>query len=193
MRRVIAAGVLVAALAGGCSSGSHHVTSPSTTAAPNPEVVPAAITRAYVDSLFVVLNHVSSNAARELRIAHSVTPQVKANLRAAFNDPAYSTQLEGARQALAQGIVNNVRLNGGDPVTTVIQFLTADPDCIFVQTRTDFSPVEIRLTPQPASEYYELTPKQAGADPDHLNSTPWAIARNEAFETSTTVASTCPE
>jgi hypothetical protein len=159
----------------------------------NPNAVPGVITPAYVDSVFVVLNHVYSNAARELRRAHTVTPQVKANLRAVFNDPAYATQLDAAQQALAQGIVSNLRLNGSDPVTTVIRLVTAHPNCIFVQTSTDFSPIEIHLTPQPASQYYELRPKQIGSDPGHLNATPWAIVRDEAFETPTTVASTCPE
>src|SRR5689334_16440037 len=99
MRRLIAVGVLVAVLAA-CSSGRHRATGPTTTTAPDPAVVPAVITPAYVDAVFVVLNHVYSDAARRLRVAHSVTPEVRADLRAVFNDPVYATQLQAAEQAL---------------------------------------------------------------------------------------------
>jgi hypothetical protein len=192
MRRVIAAGVLVAALAGGCSSGSHHVTSPSTTAAANPEVVPAVITPAYVDSVFVVLNHAYSTAARELRTAHSLTPQVKANLRAVFNDPVYGTQIQAAEQAVQEGAINNVRSHGGDATTVVTSLIAASPTCVFVQARTDVSALYVRVGSDPASEYYELQPKVLGNDPSGINSTPWAISVDRAFTTPTRLPSSCP-
>jgi hypothetical protein len=190
MRRVIALGVLVAALAGGCSSSSHHASSPSTTAAVNPDAVPGVITPAYVDSVFVVLNHVYSESARQLRVADGVTTQIKAEVRAVFNDPVYARQLEAAQQALQQRQITNVRPNGGDARTVVVRLITATTACIFAETSTDLSALVVHAGPPAGSEYYELAPKQ-GADPQHFNPTPWAISLDEAFRAPTNIASPC--
>jgi hypothetical protein len=195
----LALGAAAVLSAASCSSGSPRASIPATTVAPltttttapDPDVIPPVITPAYVNAVFVVLNHLASNASRLLATDRAVTPEVKSDLRAAFNDPVYAQQVQMAQQALLQGVVNNVKLSGGDPVTVVLRLMTATPGCIFAETRTNFSPIEIHATPTPASEYYELRPKQRGADPMHLNPTPWAISREEAFLTPTSVVSTC--
>jgi hypothetical protein len=191
MRRVIAAGVLVAAMAGGCSSGSHHVTSPSTTAAVNPDVVPAVITPAYVDSVFVVLNHVAGNATRALVSSHTVSPQVVMDLRSIFNDPLFKDQLTSARSALTTGGLSNVMQDPGDSVTTVNELVSASPTCLFVEVSSDFSAVDISPPRIPAVDYLELQQKQARDDPGHLNRTPWAISSERVSATPTAVSSPC--
>jgi hypothetical protein len=201
-RRLLALGGAVVLAVAACSSGSHQAIPPTTSplpttsvvpiaGGPNPEVIPPVITVAYVNAVLTALNHVYGNATRDLRSTHTVTPTVKLYLRSIFNDPLYNQQVNAASLSL-QGVINNVRANPGDLKTTVSRLITASENCIFVQTKTDFSQAFIHPTPQPASEYYELAPKQSGDDPGNLNPTPWAFAANLAYLTPTSVASTCP-
>jgi hypothetical protein len=161
-----------------------------TPTAPNPDVVPGVITPAYVNAVFAVLNHVYGNATRALVQAHAVTAEVKADLRAIFNDPLYQQQLQAAQASLS-GAINNVRPNPGDLVTQTIQIQGSSNSCIFVKASTLFTSVERHPTPAPADTYYQLSPKDPGNDPDGLNSTPWAMTENLVFFTPTTVRSSC--
>jgi hypothetical protein len=148
------------------------------------------ITVAYVNAVLAVLNHIYGNATRTLRATHEVNADVKADLRAIFNDPLYSQQVEGATLSL-QGAINNVRPTAGDGLTVVKSLITASPVCIFVETTTTLSAVLVHTTPTAASEYYELAPKQHGSDPGDLNPTPWSFAFNVAYLTPTKVQSQC--
>lgn len=149
-----------------------------TTTVPNPDVVPAVITPAYVNSVFVVLNHIWGNSLRAEVASGKVTPAVLADLRAVFNDPLYSQEVEGANQALSQ--LANVRNPPGDPAETVIQLISASPSCIFVKSKSNVAAVVKTLPPQ-GYDYYELVPKQSNADPRRLNTTPWALAYDLFF------------
>jgi hypothetical protein len=201
-RRLLVLGGAVVLAVAACSSGSHRASPPTTVpvtstsvvpvaGGPNPDVVPPVITVAYVNAVLSALDHVYGDATRDLRSAHMVTPAVKTNLRSIFNDPLYDEQVHAASLSL-EGVINNVRADPGDLKTTVSRLITASRDCIFVETKTDFSEAFIHPTPQPASEYYELAPKQPGGDPGNLNPTPWAFAANLAYLTPTSAASTCP-
>lgn len=189
MRRVVALLVVLLAAMSGCSSSGHRAAPPTTL--PDPDVVPAVITPAYVDAVFVVLNHVAGNATRVLVSTRSVTPAVTADLRAIFNDPLFTAQLNSALSAVRSGGLNNVRTSPGDGVTTVTRLLTAGTDCIFVGVSTDYSAMDIRPVSSPAADYYELKPKQSGDDPEHLNTTPWAIVKEEPLSKSGNVPSPC--
>jgi hypothetical protein len=200
-RRVLALGSAAALILGACSSSSHRVapatssTVPSTTAitqaaAPNPDVIPAVITPAYLDAVLVVLNHVYGDATRALRISHAITPQVKENLRSIFAEPLYDQQIQAATLSL-KGPIANVRRNSGDGTTVVVHLISASPYCVFMQTSTDLSQVLVHPTPKAASEYYELAPKDARNDPTRLNTTPWVFAYNSAFLKPTSVQNPC--
>ena len=192
-RRIAALGVVVGALlvASACSS-AHPVTAPTTTTTtgPNPDAVPAVITPAYVDAVFKVLEHVDGNASRELISAKAVTPEVLANIRAIYNDPLYSQEVQIAHQSL-QGDLSNVRQPPGDVVVSVQRVIAASSTCVFVETSSDFSAVVYKPDTPSASEYWELTPKQSGDDPTHLNRTPWALAFNVDFPTTTSIRDRC--
>lgn len=192
-QRIAGLGAVIGALffASACSSG-HHTAAPTTTTttAPNPDVIPAVITPAYVDAVFKVLNHVYGDATRSLASAKQVTDTVQANLRAIFNDPLYENQLSQARQSL-QGAISNVRPDPGDALTTVRALLGSTSNCIFVETKTDLTSVLSSSTPQPASEFYELSPKQPGNDPQDINPTPWAISFNVDYLNPTSLPDRC--
>jgi hypothetical protein len=163
---------------------------PPTSAAPNPDVIPPVITAAYVNAVFAVLNHIYGNATRSLRASHAVTPQVKQDLRAIFNDPLYAQQIQAAKVSL-NGAINNVRPDAGDGTTVVTEMIAATPSCVFVETKTNLSAVLVHPTPTAASEYYKLALKDSSTDPQDLNPTPWALAFNVAYLTPTTETNQC--
>src|SRR5581483_4828845 len=97
MRRRFLALAMVMLAAGACSGSGHHSAGPTTTgqtvAAPNPDVIPPVITPAYVNAVFVVLNHINGNAVRSLVAAGKVTDQVTDDLRAIYSPNLYPVEL----------------------------------------------------------------------------------------------------
>lgn len=191
-RRLCALGIagLLSTLAA-CSGGGHKPANPPATPGPNPDIIPAVITPAYVNAVFRVLNHINGNAVRLIATEHRVSTPAQAELRAIFNDPEYATQLQAAQLSIQQGVIANVNPTGADAVTTVKQLIAVSPNCLFVETTTDLSALLRNPTPVAASEYYELARKQRGDDPTGINSTPWAISFNAAFQTPTAIGPRC--
>lgn len=191
-RRILALGAVLACLVAGCSS-SHRAaatTTTSTVPGPNPDVVPAVITPAYVNAVLADLNHVYGNATRALVATKAVTPAVREDLRAIFNDPLFAQQLSEATQSLS-GPIQNVRSDPGDGTITVRRLIRSSGTCIFVETETNLSTVLVRPSPSPVAEYYELDLKQKGIDPNHLNPTPWAFGYNVDFFTNAPAPQRC--
>lgn len=195
-KRILALVGAVSILAAGCTSSSRHasgITLPVATtvpAGPNPDVIPAVITPAYVDAVFRVLNHIYGDASRLMLSERAVTPGVLTDLRAIYDDPLYSQEVKIARQSLAESL-SNVRRPPGDIVTTVLRVISASPSCTFVQTSSSYANVLVDPSPPEPSEYWVLEPKATGIDPDHLNPTPWALARAVVFTTPTSVSNQC--
>ncbi len=194
-RTLLLLAVLAAAGCGGAAGG--HQSAPTTpprapTTSIDPDVVPAVITPAYVNAVFVELNHVYGNASREIVATHQISAEDLTMLRAIFNDPLYTAEVTVATQS-ATAVPGDLREPLGDRVTTVVSLDTASKACIFAKTTTNYSAVLTQPPPQLAAEYYELQPKQPGADPQRLNPTPWAISGNQVFtsEPRTTLADPC--
>jgi hypothetical protein len=200
-RRLLALGGAVMLAVAACSSGSHRSSPPTTVpvtstsavpvaGGPNPDVVPPVITVAYVNAVFAALNHINGNAARLLVDDGQFTNNVRSILRAIYNDPLYEVEVRVFEQSLTNQL-SNVRRPPGDRVTVVMHLLTASPKCIFVSTHSDLSAVQVTPTRAAASEYWELQPKQPGADPTRVNPTPWALSFNQAFITPTRIPTKC--
>jgi len=149
------------------------------------------ITVTYVNAVFKVLNHINGNAARNLVSTGQLTAPAIADLRAIYNDPLYSVEVRVFDQSISTHFAN-VRRPPGDRETVVLNLLTASASCIFVESMSDLSAVQVRPAPGAASEYWQLSPKQLGSDPTHLNPTPWALTLNEAFPIPNTIADPCP-
>lgn len=190
--KILVLGAVVSlVVASACSSSSRDVHPIGTAPGPNPDVIPAIITPAYVDAVFKVLNHIYGNAARLIAGERQLTSPAKAELRSIFADPLYKQQLNAAQQSIDQGVIENVNPAGGDAQTKVVRLIAASSRCIFVQTSTDLATLLKNPTPKPASEYYELSPKQPRDDPTKINATPWAISFNAAFPTATSIPPRC--
>lgn len=171
-----------------CSSSARHASTPppTSTQVPDPYAIPAVITPAYVNSVFAALNHVNGNAVRALLAAGKLTDTVRLDLRAVYNDPLYHRELSIADETL-HGDLDNVRRPPGDIQTDVIRLISASPSCIFAATRSSFSKVVFTDSPSAGSEYFELLPKQSGADARGLNPTPWSLAFNASYKSATPV------
>ncbi len=190
-----------------CGGGSHHSSSAPTTASgtprlapttthatttlpPDPAVVPPVITPAYVNAVLAQLNHVYGNAVRTELGTDNVPPVVVAAVRAIFNDPEFSEQLKILTQAIIP-LPTNLKQPPGDRSTKVQKLISNTESCIFVQTTTDYSAVDVTTVPQTGSEFFELAPKAAGHDPQSLNPTPWAIQLSESFQSQQQVTDPC--
>ena len=194
-RRILVLSVaVVAVVASACSSGGHHsapgtTTSTTASAGPNPDVIPSVITPAYVDAVFRVLNHIKGDATRELFAADAVDEKVRDDLRALFTDPLFAQEMANASASLK---VNRSTLRQpiGDVLTHVRRVVSASSTCIFVETTSDFSAVDVRPG-RAASEYWALVPKPPTNDPELLNRTPWALSFNADYLTPTSVPDQC--
>jgi hypothetical protein len=192
----LAVGGLLIATASACSSPSpaadpRPAPAPASTTVPaNPYAVPQVITVAYVNSVLQALNHVNGNAARSVVSSDSLSAGAIADLRSIYNDPLYSAELRVFDEGVATNFENVLR-PPGDRVTVVSVLISATPSCIYIESKSDLTAVEVHATPGAASEYWQLTPKQVGNDPGDLNPTPWALTQNLAFQTSTTAANPC--
>jgi hypothetical protein len=187
-RRILAIGAVLILTASGCAG--HHSSSSGTVPGPNPDVIPAVITVAYVNAVFRVLNHVYGNATRSLVAAKAVTPAVTADLRAIFNDPLYAKELQIAAQSVTSSLAN-VKKPPGDIATTVVELISASPTCIFVSTSADYGAVLKNPGKPPASAYWGLRRKSPSDDPGHVNPTAWALFFNAVYLTPTSISNQC--
>jgi hypothetical protein len=145
---------------------------------------------AYLDAVFKVLNHINGDAARVLVDEGRLTPAVTSRLRAIYSDPLYAVEVRIAQQGIAARF-DNVRRPPGDRVTVVDRLLTASRTCVFVETHSDLSTVEVTPNDKAVSEYWELSPKRTRDDPQGFNPTPWQLTFNADYLTRTNMASTC--
>jgi hypothetical protein len=195
MRRLsLALGAVLILAASACSSGHRRPDAPPTSstqaATPNPDVIPAVITPAYVDAVFGVLEHVDGNASRALITGHGVTPTALADIRSIYNDPLYAQEVEIAHESISASL-GNVRNPPGDVRVSVVALVSISSNCIFVRTASDYGAVLVNPGPPVASEYWVLRPKQSGHDPRNLNPTPWALSFNADFTSPTTIPDQC--
>lgn len=173
-----------------CSGGGHKAAQPPSIPGPNPDVIPAVITPAYVNAVFRVLNHINGNAVRAVVSSRQISATVTQALQAIYAGPLLGVEVKVFQQGLSSGL-SNVKPNPGDRLTVVRRLVASTPNCIFVETSSDLSAVEIKAGPRAASEYWELTLKGADQDPSHINPTPWMFSDNQDFTVPTTVTSPC--
>ncbi|HSH61493.1 MAG TPA: hypothetical protein VK988_17985 [Acidimicrobiales bacterium] len=184
--------VLVAALAlaagcngkaGGGPAATIPPSSTSTSAPSDPYAVPAVIDEAYVNRVLAALDQVEGDVVRSL-VANRV-PQVDdtARLRAIYNDPQYQLEVDGLLRQAQRGVMA-FKTPPGNRKTTVSRVITARPDCILVETSTDYSDVVLAPAPAGANEgvfLVTLRPTQPSADPHSLNVTPYSVSNSEVL------------
>jgi hypothetical protein len=202
MKRLVFALFAVSLAVCACAGPARHASSPdppspTRQAAPasparpaDPYAIPVVITPAYVDKVFAALNHVKGMATRVLAVRRAVTPEVTTVLRSIYNNPLFTEQVKIAGQS-AQAPLPELRHPLGDVKTSVVQLISNSPKCIFARTTSEYAAVLVDPGAPAESEYYKLTPTQIGADPHHLNPTPWSMSFNAVFLKPTTIPDQC--
>lgn len=187
---VATVGILL--LAGACGGGDDtaapdptvptSVATPSTavTTPSDPFTIPEVIDAAYVDRVLVELNKVYGDVVRKIRATGRYERSDLDPLRAIFNDPLLESQVT----QFATIVSHDPALYKqpiGDRTIAVKELLTVGPDCIYAKAVFDTSAVA--ADPPPVREkYIVLRPTQAGADPAHVNPTPWSMSSESTGE-----------
>lgn len=186
-RRILALGMAsLLVVVSACSSGGSKDIHPIGTApAPNPDVVPAVITPAYVDAVFKVLNHIYGNALRDELASHRVDPTVTGDLEAIYLPAQLAVELRIFNDAL-HGSLTYVLPNPGDRVFTTTSIERANPQCIQATAVADYTAVD-RAKTGSQSLTVVLARKNSSAAKS-INTTPWAIS----YEKTEPPATTCP-
>ena len=168
-----------------CSGGGHKAAQPLPAPGPNPDVIPAVITPAYVNAVFRVLNHIYGNALREEVTTRQVDGTVLHDLEAIYSEPQLAVEESIFQQAL-NGSLNYVVTSPGDRVFTTKALQSAGPRCIQAQELADYSTVDrSRGSNQSLIVVLARTPQNQGSS---RNPTPWSIS----YEKTEEPASTCP-
>ncbi len=171
--QVVLAALLAATVIAGCGGGRHHS---APTATMNLAVIPPVITPAYVNAVFLQLNHVYGNALRQLVATHDVNADVSADLRAIYDDPQYAHEMNIFSAGLTD--LTRVKSPPGDPIITVKSIQEAAATCIETTVSIDGSPVT-HSAAAPVTGYVVLDPSLPSNDPRKLNSTAWTMQYEE--------------
>lgn len=184
--KILVLGAVVSlVVASACSSSSRDVHPIGTAPGPNPDVIPAIITPAYVDAVFKVLNRVYGEALREELTTRGVGPTVTTELQAIYIPPQLGVELAIFNQAL-NGSLRYVLPNPGDRVFTTTALQRATSSCIQAEEVADYTAVD-RTKTAPQALTVVLARKHAGAH-NSINATPWVIS----YEKTQSPATTCP-
>ena len=111
-------------------------------------------------------------------------------LRAIYADPLYAREIGVFRDEVANpppSLLTPI----GVRIMTVAKLFTAQANCIFISTHTDFSKISSYKGEPFGSEYYTLIPKSPADDPGHVNRTPWAFGFNSASLQPETIPDPC--
>lgn len=173
------------------SSATTSAASSTTSTSIDVSVIPPQITVPYVNAVFAALNHKYGDVIRSEIATRTLAPSSVAVLRALYTDPIYDTQLRIASDVLSSDL-RNVRTPPGDRLTTVRTLISSNDRCIFALTSTDYSQVLVTPGPEATAEYYQLVPKIASDDAEHLNPTAWMVKGNAAYQSASFVAPTNP-
>ena len=173
---------LIPACSGGGRSGARP---PATAPGPNPDVIPAVITPAYVDAVFKVLNHIYGNAVREEASRHRVDAIVQHDLAAIYMPPQLGVEISIFQQALI-GSISDVLPDPGDRVFTTTELQRSGADCIQAVAQADYTAVD--RTPSQSAQSLVLVLARRANRPASANPTPWAIT----YEKTEAPAMTCP-
>lgn len=179
-----AVAVVVALSAGGCGGGGSAPevptatlqTAPLATTTTNPYAVPAVIDEAYVNRVLAGLDHANGDILRLVVTRRTIPPEVIPRLKAIYIDEKLLQEVvDGLQGQLLRG-VEGLRNPPGNQRTTVLELITAEPDCIFAKTDADASAVAVSPEPSFNTQWVGLiSAERAGRPVDQYNPTGWGF------------------
>lgn len=147
----------------------------ATTTVPDPAIIPPTIDAAYVNAVLVQLNHVYGDAQRIEISTKFFPPSVPKLLRAIYADPQWGRQVSIFSSSILMISTVPLKARIGDRATVVTTLAQAGLTCIQAQTTSDYSSIVVTTFP-PTPLYLVLRIKDPANDPQHANSTHWAIS-----------------
>jgi hypothetical protein len=149
----------------------------STTTLEQRYAAPATITPEYVDEVLIALNEVYGGVVRKYIETKRFEPSGLVTLRSIYSE----NEVKQSGFALTRSAPkprDQYPATIGTRRVTVTRLMTVRPDCVSMEATFDFSAVNLH-PPAPSQGWLALRPKDAGADPQGLNHTPWMIAAEE--------------
>jgi hypothetical protein len=192
---------LAGTLAVACSSakGLHAVTphasvptAPAQTTTTNPYAVPAVIDAAYVNRVLAALDAAVGDVVRMVVHANRLDPEVMDRLRALYDDEALRLQVQGLAQDSANHF-EGARETPGDKRSTVLELITATPECLFAHVRRDYQAVAVNPDPRLADQWIALVRLQPTRDPNHYNLAGWSYVYDGFEEDQSIPKNPCAE
>ena len=156
------------------SAGATVPKATTPTTAADPYAVPATIDAAYLNKVFVALEHVDGDATRLIIESRTFPPEAAKRLQAIYGDDEFKKQTNLWLDLITSGL-KGFRNPPGVRLTKVDRVISARPECVYAAVLRDYS--QLSATPSPAAiEYVVLRAAGPNSDPFTLNPTPWEIA-----------------
>jgi hypothetical protein len=177
--RRAAAAVVGLSLLAACSTGSGKSgppgatvgTAPPQTTTTDPYAVPAVIDAAYVNRVLAGLDAANGDIVRLLVSTKTITPEMIERLKALYIDrDLLQLQIDSMQTDLHRGLTG-VKPNPGNSLTTVSEFITKSPSCVYAKVFRDATLVAVSPDPRFATQWVALKPAPAISS---LNPTGWA-------------------
>lgn len=147
---------------------------PSTTAPPDVSSVPAVIDEAYLNEVLKALNKVDGDAMRLIVQEEDLVRPALDQLAAIYHEEEFNSQLRSWGRQLQEGLTT-FRRPPGDKVNTVVRIISSRADCVYTETKEDYSAVSTSAG-APITMFIALQPKLANSDQQGFNTTAWMIS-----------------
>jgi hypothetical protein len=175
-RRSLAVALLsVTSALAGCNGSSEPLgptaTVPQATTTTNPYAVPAVIDIAYVNRVLAGLDQAVGEVTRLTVNSQSIPPEAIERLKAAYLDKDLLQLAVDVYQDRLISEFAGMIPNPGNRVTTVVELISASPDCIFAKVDVDVSAMFEQPNPRFRVQWVGLIPVDAGIDLTQYNPT----------------------
>jgi hypothetical protein len=149
-------------------------TVPPSTVPADPYAVPEVIDAAYLNRVFVALEHVDGDATRLIVANKKLIPEAAQRLISIYDEEELHAQTDLWLDLLAKDM-SGFKTPPGDRKTNVDRVISATAQCLYVAVARDYRDISAHAGP-PNVEYVALKPLAAVRNSAHFNPTPWMIA-----------------
>jgi hypothetical protein len=171
--------VALAAVLSACNESSEPLgptaTVPQGTTTTNPYAVPAVIDAPYVNRVLAGLDAAVGDVSRMIVASKTIPPEAIDRLEAIYVDQEQlQLTVDVYQDNLLRGFPGQ-RPTPGNRVTTVVELLSATPDCIFAKVDVDSSAIFEQPNERLRNQWVSLVPADRTAGNSVYNPTFWGF------------------
>lgn len=149
-------------------------TEPPRTTTTNPYAVPAVIDVAYVNRVLAGLDAAVGDVLRIVIRTNTLPQESYDRLKALYADPVFmQIKIDGYQRDIRESF-KSYKTNPGNKTSTVSRLISAQPTCVFVQVKRDYTSVGISPIVDLDIQWVGLKLLDPARDPNRYNPTPWA-------------------